>query len=537
MPNLNESLARWRNPETFIVECLIDPTNNRPFDLYPEERQFLAEALKITPGGKMAYTESLFSGGKKSGKTSLAAMIVIYTAVVLAGANGEVYLLANDLEQSSSRVFRSVVQILQASPLLRDSVDVTANKVTFRSTGTFVQAVANDYEGFSGANPTLNVYDELAYYTSESSRRLWDEGVPSPARQISFRLSVSTAGFDGEPSPLRDLYDRAMKDGIEIAPDLRRDGNFLCYWTHACRAPWQSAEWIAEMQRTLRPSQFARLIRNEWTSAESTFIELAQWDACTDPALQPILAKSNLSVWAGLDLGLKHDATALLAVCWEDGRIRVVEHRIFVPAGDGTALDIEATAESAVLSLKNRFALRAVFFDPWQGIGLAQRLTRQGVAMTEHPQNVANLSVMAGNLLELIKNRQLVCYPSDELRQAVSKTIAIEGSRGWRLGKAKQSDRVDPIIALAMACYAATLSGRPEPYRYIPAPPAPRLLHGSDLGPGLFGAAPDRSIMTGEQVAAAEDRAELMARARMGRRGPTPLRWLNGAGGRSGRGW
>jgi phage terminase large subunit-like protein len=463
----NERYNRWkRDPVAFITECLIDPATNQPFKLYAEERQFLAEALKIGPEGRMAYTESLFSGGKKSGKTGLAAMIALYTAVVLAGTNGEIYCLANDLEQSSSRVFRAVVQILEASPMLKDSVDVTTSRITFRSTGTTITAVANDYQGFSGANPTLNVYDELAYYTSESSRRLWDEGVPSPARQISFRLSVSTAGFDGEPSPLRDLYDRAMKDGIEIAPDLRRDGNFLCYWTHACRAPWQSAEWIAEMQRTLRPSQFARLIRNEWTSSESTFIELAQWDACTDVALRPILAKSELSVWAGLDLGLKHDSTALLAVCWEDGRIRVVEHRIFVPVGDGTALDIEATAEAAVLSLKNRFGLRACYFDPWQGIGLSQRLTRQGVNMVEYPQNVANLSVMASGLLELIKNRQLVCYPSDELRQAVSKTVAVEGSRGWRLGKAKQSDRVDPIIALAMAAYAATLNGKPEPFTY-----------------------------------------------------------------------
>ena len=241
----------------------------------------------------------MFSAGKKSGKTALAAMVVLATAVVLAGPNGEIYCLANDLEQSASRVFRAVVQIIEASPLLRDSVDVTANRIVFRSTGTYVMAVANDYAGFSGSNPTLNVYDELAYYTSEGSRRLWDEGVPSPARKISFRLTVSTAGFDGERTPLRDLYDRAMKSGTEIAADLRRDGNFLCYWTHEMRAPWQTKTWVSEMRRTMRPSQFARLIRNEWVSSESTFIDLAEWDACIDSELQPILAKTSMPVWCG----------------------------------------------------------------------------------------------------------------------------------------------------------------------------------------------------------------------------------------------
>src|SRR4029077_3109661 len=125
-------------------------------------------------------------------------------------------------------------------------------------------------------NPTLNCYDELAYYTSEESRRMFEEGIPSPARKISFRLSVSTAGFEGEPSPLRDLYDRAMEHGEEIAPYLRRHENLLCYWTNKMLAPWQREQWIADQRRGLRPAQFARLIQNQWVSSESQFIDLAE---------------------------------------------------------------------------------------------------------------------------------------------------------------------------------------------------------------------------------------------------------------------
>ncbi|MBV8775505.1 MAG: hypothetical protein JO166_24705 [Deltaproteobacteria bacterium] len=159
------AIARWRRDiVSFITEVLINPETGQPFELYPKQVAFLRHAFELTPEGRMRYTELCFSAGKKSGKKrALAAMIVIFTAVCLAGTDGEIYLLANDLEQSQSRVFKVVV-------------------------------LANDYQGFSGANPTLNVYDESAYYTSENSRRLWDD-VPSPARQISFRLSVSTAGF------------------------------------------------------------------------------------------------------------------------------------------------------------------------------------------------------------------------------------------------------------------------------------------------------------------------------------------------------
>jgi hypothetical protein len=149
---------RWRRDVVgFVREVLIDPETRRPFELYAEEITFLRQAFTYMPDGRLRFTELCFSAGKKSGKTGLAAMIVIFTAVVLAGPGGEIYCLANDLEQSASRVFKAVVDILKASPLLRGEVEITATRITFKSTGTFIAAVSNDFAGFSGANPTLNV--------------------------------------------------------------------------------------------------------------------------------------------------------------------------------------------------------------------------------------------------------------------------------------------------------------------------------------------------------------------------------------------
>jgi phage terminase large subunit-like protein len=479
--NQNNSIARWRDPIAFIEHCLIDPETSRPFILYAEQRTYLKHAFERTPDGHMRYTELVFSAGKKSGKSTLAALIIIYVAVVLAGVGGEINLASNDFEQSRDRIFKMVSLILQASPLLKDTFEITASKITFRSTNTIILALANEYRSFAGSNPTLNCYDELAYYTSEDSRRMFEEGIPSPARKISFRLSVSTAGFEGEPSPLRDLYDRAMEHGQEIAPDLRRHENLLCFWTNKMLAPWQREQWIGDQRRGLRPAQFARLIQNQWVSSESQFIDLAEWDACTDPSLTPILANNGLPIWAGLDLGLRHDSTALIACAWDGGRIRLVTHQVFIPRA-GETLDIQQTAEAAVLSLRSRFALQAVYFDPWQGIALAQTLTRQNVRMVEWGQTPANLSLMAGNLLDLIKRRQFAAYADADLRLAVSKTVAIEGMRGWRLGKSKASDRVDPVIALAMAVIATFQAGGPveyDKYRSVRPRPSVRDLDGN----------------------------------------------------------
>jgi phage terminase large subunit-like protein len=460
--SLSRNLARLRDdPVSFICEILVNPETGKPFKLYAEQVVFLRLAL-TAKDGRLPYSELVYSAPKKSGKTGFAAMIVIYTAVALAGANGEIYLLANDFEQSQSRVFKAVVEILRATPLLRDSVNITASKITFKSTGTIIQAVANDFAGFSGANPTLNVYDELAYYTLEPSRRLYDEGIPSPTRAISLRLSVSTAGFD-EPSPLRDLYDRAIKHGEQVAPDLRRDGNLLCYWTHHCRAPWQSEAWVAEMRSTLRPAQFKRLIQNEFTSTESAFVTADEWDACVDPELRPVLGDPQLSVFVGLDGSVRHDTTAMVAVTYEyeTKRVRVVTHKLFRPGGQvGASQEIDfAAVEAALINWNRCYQVRAVHFDPHQLQAMAQRMRAAGLNMVEINQTPQNLTAAASGLLELIQGRNLVSYSSEELKRAVLNAAVVESSRGFRLAKERPGAKIDLTAALSFACLAAVRQG------------------------------------------------------------------------------
>jgi phage terminase large subunit-like protein len=458
------AIARWRNdPVAFIEQVLIDPDTKKPFRLYEAQRRFLAEAFRLTDNGRLVHNELLFSGPKKLGKSTYSAMIAIYVAVCLAGVGGEIWFLANDAEQSMSRGFRIAAQILRASPLLRGAVDISATRITFRATGTTMTAVANDYAGFSGANPSLNVYDELAYFNSESSRRLWDEGIPSPARRISLRLATSTAGFDGEPSPLRDLYDRAMTKGREIGPDLREHENLLCYWRHEPVPEMHPQWWLDQQAETLRPVQFRRLIRNEWTSSEAQFINLDDWDKCTDPELRPLLADRNLAVFAGLDCSIRGDFTAL-AVCTFDlkrNAVRVVTHKLFKPQGGDISF---AAVEQQVTEISERFELKGCYYDPYQAESMAQRLRAAGINMVAFPQTPANLEAAASNLLTLVSERNIVSYPSDELRGAISNCRSIETVRGFRISKIVGSRKIDLAAALSFAALAAVKEGaKPEP--------------------------------------------------------------------------
>ena len=68
-------------------------------------------------------------------------------------------------------------------------------------------------------------------------------------------------------------------------------------------------------------------------------------------------------------------------------------------------------------------------------------------------------------MLELVKSRSLVVYPDADIRLAISRAVAVETPRGWRIAKDKASHKIDVVVALAMAAHAAVQGSRvpPEP--------------------------------------------------------------------------
>jgi hypothetical protein len=453
-PNLSRAFARWRkDPCSFIREALIDPETSKPFLLYEAQERFLREALTLTPDGRLPFNELIYSCPKKSGKSTSAALAMIYVVVVLAGPYGEGIVLANDEQQATDRIFTSAARIIQASPLLAASAKVTAGRIEFVSTGSTIVAISSDYASAAGSNPNFIVADEIWAFTTERSNRLLDEVIPSPARKVSARLITSYAGFTGEGNLLENLYRRGLQ-GEAIAPALYRQPGLLMFWSHEPVAPWQTAEWVEDMKRQLRPTAFARLILNQWTASEAKFIEPEAYDACVDPNGRPVLNDNRLVVFAGLDASVRHDTTALVATSYDhqSKRVRVIAHKLFRPgAGD---IDF-AAVEAAVMDLRERFNLRSVSFDPYQLASLAQRLRGRGVSMEEFPQTQANLTSAASNLFELIQGRNIIFYPSDEIREAVLNCAIIESPRGMRLAKERPSAKIDLAAALSFAALAA----------------------------------------------------------------------------------
>jgi hypothetical protein len=245
----------------------------------------------------------------------------------------------------------------------------------------------------------------------------------------------------------------------EVAPDLHCGDGIACYWTNRAVAPWQTQEWLDQMRLSLRANQYLRMIENRFVSTESTFVEMDWWDDCVNEELRPVLSDRSISAWLGVDASVKRDSTAIVACTWdtEAKRARLLWHRIFQPSKTDP-LDFEATIERTLLECRERFDVREVRYDPYQMAAVAQRLIGAGLPMIEFPQSVPNLTAASTNLYEIITGRNLAAYPDEDIRLAISRSVAIETSRGWRIAKEKISHKI--VAALAQAALGAVQGGQ-----------------------------------------------------------------------------
>jgi Phage Terminase len=490
------ALQRWRaDPAGFIETVLVNPGPGpgagKPFVLLEAERAFLKHALSIGPNGRLLHPELIYAAPKKSGKSAFGAILVITVVVLFGDRFAEAYCVANDLEQAQGLVFEACCRIVEASPLLRREAKVSADRITFFATGATIQALASNYASAAGGHPTISVFDELWGYTSERSRRLWDELIPVPTRDISCRLVVSHAGFSGESVLLEELHKRGLAQP-EVGLSLHAGDGLLMFWSHEPVAPWQDEAWFAEMRRSLRPHQYLRMVENRFAAAESSFINLADWDACVDDGLHPLIEARDLPVWIGVDASAKHDTTAIAAFTYADQRVRLVAHRIFVPKKHDP-INFEQAIEATLIDYAQRYAVRKILFDPWQMLSVSQRLQHRGLPIKEFPQTVPNLTEASQNFYELITGRNILMHPNADIRLAVSRAVAVESSRGWRIAKEKASHKIDIVVAMAMAALAAVKSASErEAPRFVPpfVHSVPRSIPGGSVAPPAVYAQP-----------------------------------------------
>jgi phage terminase large subunit-like protein len=190
---------------------------------------------------------------------------------------------------------------------------------------------------------------------------------------------------------------------------------------------------------------------NQWVrTPDDSWLPQGAWELCRgDAKLVP-----GAPTWIGVDMALKRDTTAAVAVQHVDGKI-VTQAKIWLP--EGGIMDV-AALESHLLEMAKMYDVQEIAYDPAFFQRSAEALAEQGMPMVEFPQSPQRMIPACGHLYEVIVNQKLVHDGNPIFTDQVLSAAQRMKDTGWTLSKGKSKRKIDAVIALAIAVDRATTS-------------------------------------------------------------------------------
>jgi len=440
-PKYKTDIIKFGNEQFYI------PETRSPIILTGWQKK---EILRPLFYGDRGYTMALLGETKKSGKSTLAALIAEW--FLYCGEDySEIYLAARDKDQASWIVFSKLVKAIEMNKYALIQAKITKDAIEIPSKGSVLRCLPVDVSA-AGLNPNLVIFDELWSYEYESMQRFFEEMTTVPTRKNPLALIVTYAGYDDE-SLLYQLY----KKGMEL--EKNPDPTFFFYWEGENgipinRMPWQNKKYLLQQEGRLRKNTFLRLHENKWVEDITQFIDIDKFDQCVNQKLTPKLPDKNIKIWVGVDASVSGDSTAVVAVTREENKVILANYKKWQPTKENP-IDLEETVEKYLLDLYRGYSLQLVYYDPYQLHRSAVTLAKKGLPMEELPQTVGNTIDFSQNFYDLIQFRNIEFYPSPEVRRHIKACKAKEMERGYRIVKGKQSSKIDIAVAGAMASLGA----------------------------------------------------------------------------------
>lgn len=396
------------------------------------------------PRHKLVYLE-LPRGHWKSG----AVAAIACTEAVL-NASTDIVVAAADQDQARI-VGENLDGYLARNPALRASFTRRGDSYLIPARGSRIRIISSDAAsswGHGGTHRRFRVVaDELTAWPAGGGRELWTSLVSATGKVADAQtIIVANAGFDAESSWQWEVRETASAEK----------------WAYLFSAAgpiasWISPAWIAQMRALLPGPAFDRAILNVWVSQSGDFVTREQWRRCVDPDLRPQTSGSGGRYFAGLDLGLTKDRTAL-AIVHADRLGSVILDELLVWQGSRDAHVAIGAVEHALIDATRRFPGLRIAADPWQFQSSIQRLRAAGVAIAEHVFSATSVARLSNTIYSLISDARLRVFEDADLEREVLGLRVTQTASGWRVDH-RAGGYSDRVIALGLAAQQAATLG------------------------------------------------------------------------------
>lgn len=442
---------------------------------------------------------------RKNGKSTFGAAVGLLGLLLDNEPGAEIYSAATKRDQARI-IHEEAMRMARGSPSIRRRVQFYRDSLFVPSTQSTYRPLGADADTMDGLNPQMAIVDELHAHKSAD---LWNVlETASGARRQPLQSAWTTAGFDqtGICYALRGYCEQVLDPAAEVLDDTLfafvasiDEGDD---WTSP--AAWAKANpnlgvsvklddiqrQAAKAGRVLSLQASFRTKRlNEWVASASSWIDLREWDACAGADV-PDETLRGLPCWGGLDLASVRDLAAfVLAWPLPDGSVAVrlrcwlpaetaaqrsrddrVPYLIWAEQAERTGLTLTPgcridyrTIRDDLLGLGRAYRIQHVGADPWNYEYLRQELEGAGVELVEMGQGFRAISPAIRKLEGLLAGRQLHHGGNPILRWAAQNvTCETDPLGNVRFSKKKSRERIDPVMALAMAVGVATIHPEAE---------------------------------------------------------------------------
>jgi phage terminase large subunit-like protein len=448
--HIRQSKGRWRG---------------QSLGFYPQQRAFHHELFR-TEAGVRIYNEALYGVPRKNGKSTDAAALALYLLLADGEPAPEVYGAAGSRQQAKV-ILEEAKRMVRQSPVLDEWCTIRRNEIIVPSIDGVYRVVSAEAGLQMGSNPSAVIGDELHVWKGDQGRELYYALTTGmDAREHPLAIWLTTAGFDKD-TICYEVFERGV-DGeagmlmywLGARPKQPLDDPRV--WLDANPAPWRTEALLRRRFLKLPISVFARLHLNVWTETESLWLPDGAFEKLSRDTLVPAER-----VWLGVDIGLRRDCSAVVAVAVRpgmNGKPRyIVRAWIFDPAEKGGVLDL-APIENLIRALGREYNVVECRYDPQFFQRSAEALSDQ-VRMIEVPASDQRMVPLSQLTYELVTGGDLLIDPRshDGYAKHIRSAVVRETERGWRVSKAKSRERIDALIATMFALAGATDAPPIEP--------------------------------------------------------------------------
>lgn len=427
---------------------------------------------------------------RKNAKTTIAAGVGLYLTIRDDEEGAEIYSAATTRDQAFIS-WSIAKQMTDRSPGMQNRFGVRtfAHSIAQEESGSFFQYLSSDTKGLDGLNISGAVIDELH---AHKTREVYDViETATGSREQPVILGITTAGSNRsgicyeQRSYLTKILRGVDQDetffGIIYTIDDDDDWTDPAIWAKAnpnlgvsvfeddLRRKCAKAVSMPSAQNNFKTKHL-----NVWVNADTIWMNMQEWDACGDEALD-ITEFAGEPCHLALDLSSKIDIAAkgqmfkrAIAGEWHYYafmRYYLPEKTVNRPENDhyqgwvnaglltptpGNVIDY-AYIEDDMKADSSQFEVTEVDYDPFQATQLSTRMMDEGFNMVEMRPTVLNFSEPMKELEALVLQRRFHHNGDPILAWMVSNVVCHTDLKdNIYPRKEREENKIDGVIAILM---------------------------------------------------------------------------------------